>query len=887
MLFWEKMKQNKIYVFLVLIICVFTGVLYSFNFMPEEYSISKIIPIIISIVIGVFINCIYICALMVLDKKIKNSADVEVELYLKTLAEIPLKPEKTNDSELINYSNEKNPTTKGFKNLVRNIQFLCVNNEKNKKVILVTSSVKGEGKSFVAANMGIAFSNIGKKVLIIDANMNSGRQDKIFNTPNELGLSNYLSKLDSNGIEINEFLSKFINETEIKNLNLITSGTVPPNSSELLTSTRLEELIKDAKVFFDTIIIDSDAILNSTEALILSRAANSCILVAEYKETLKEDIKKAKRDIKNVGGNILGVVINKTKTLKTRKTKAQRREEFSKFRLKVKEKINQVKVFLKNKFKDSEQKLLEASNKVIVISETEDSLPKIEIVQETKKEVKEILEETKKEESKNKQVFKELKEKISNFKKEFLLSSKTNLYIENENIENEIVEDDIQEEIEIEEKETVQEEINKPEENVVNEEKNNNLEKMQNTINEKYESLKSNLKENFGQVKNNITNLYAKGKEIVIDKFDNKEKDLQKENTTNTEKIENSESKPKNKEVLEDDTIKNEKRTLVIVDAENGCCRIFSKDFFIEKLIRGIDRIDGMLKAQYSLKMRTGRIKYLVDRFRITEKQAERIDPLVYITLAEYDDTIWIERKMPSDMSEKYVMCMAEEYPKEDNENERDYIARCQRLRKGELEKLGIDIEYKLDNLWRTSKINISDKIALNKFAKAYEIDSTLKNDKEILKSKTARKFYSDIIKGAEKRLKNAHEEELKKEEEERITIEEDRKIKQEELELEQKQIEMERKAAQERIRLEQENIKAEKRQEQENLKNEKRKEKEIKRIEKKEEKDRIRREKQKQKEESKIKKEMVREKQREEAKLEEELLEDNLYPKTKFNKDL
>ena len=97
-------------------------------------------------------------------------------------------------------------------------KFLCVNNEKNKKVILVTSSVKGEGKSFIAANMGIAFSNIGKKVLIIDANMNSGRQDKIFNTPNELGLSNYLSKLDSNGIEINEFLSKFINETEIKNL---------------------------------------------------------------------------------------------------------------------------------------------------------------------------------------------------------------------------------------------------------------------------------------------------------------------------------------------------------------------------------------------------------------------------------------------------------------------------------------------------------------------------------------------------------------------------------------------------------------------------------------------------------------------------------------------
>ena len=179
--------------------------------------------------------------------------------------------------------------------------------------MLVTSPEKEVGKSYVVANMAISFAEIGKKVLVIDANLENGRQDKIFNVPNNLGLSNYLSNIDSNGVEINEFLSKYINETAVKNVNLITSGIVPPNSAELLALPKFKELLKDAKVFFDIIIIDSTEVIGRTEALLIAKEVNSTLIVVSQKKSSLESLIQAKKDIQNVGGNILGVILNEVK----------------------------------------------------------------------------------------------------------------------------------------------------------------------------------------------------------------------------------------------------------------------------------------------------------------------------------------------------------------------------------------------------------------------------------------------------------------------------------------------------------------------------------------------------------------------------------------------
>ena len=856
---------------------------------------------------------------IIFNEKIKSSSDIESDISLKTIAEIPLKENKNITTELISYESEKMPISKAFKKLRTNIQFLCVNNTLDKKVMLVTSPREEEGKSYVAANLAVSFAEIGKKVLIIDSDMLNGRQDKIFNIPNNLGLSNYLSNLDTNGVEINEFLSKFINETAIKNVNLITSGTVPPNPAELLASPKLQELIKDAKVFFDIIIIDAEEVLGKTEALILARNVNSTILVATNKKTKIEDLENSKKDIQNIGGKIIGVVLNKVKLKKEKKTKAQRKDEFNKFKLRIKEKINITIENIKRKIQESNQKLLEEAKKeekiVEEITEKKVEIPTIQVVEENEKISKNEIKENDVISEKIKQEDSEKDEKISLLKKIKNYRQVDKKEIEN-NETNNVIEKTEKEDIEVNQLSMFQEipieELDKKENkeeketrfSKIKESFKENALKVKEISTEKFGNFKSIVSEKIEIIKEKTKNFYVKAKDTCVKKYnDIKNKNEKVENVTSEiiEKTEPEELKSEEikqeevieeniaseKEIINDETIENEKMVLVVVDAEKGYCRVFSKEYFTEKLIRGVDKTDNLSRAHYSSKELKFKQEYFIDKYQLTIAQAQRIDPLIYSTLNDYDRYLWEARNISSNKAEKYALSMAKDFEMQSDENEKDHLVKSQRLRKTELENAELEIIYKLENLWRTNKINLFDKIQLNKFAKIYEIENSMKNDAEIMRSENSKKFYVDVIEGAEKRLENANEAERLKEENEKLAIEEDRKIKQEELKLEQQQFEIEKRAAQERIKIEQENVRAEKKAEQERLKEEKRKEKEIERIERKEENLRRKKEKQKQKEEAKLQKEIEKAKLREEAKLEEELMVDNLYPKTKHNKNL
>lgn len=829
------------------------------------------------------------------NKKIKSSKLIETEMALKTIAEIPFR-KKENSIELINLESEKTVNYKAFKKLITNIQLLCVNKIIDKKVMLVTSPEKEVGKSYVVANMAISFAEIGKKVLIIDASLENGRQDKIFNVPNNLGLSNYLSNIDSNGVEINEFLSKYINETAVKNVNLITSGIVPPNSAELLALPKFQELLKDVKVFFDIIIIDSTEVLDRTEALLLAKEVNSTLIVVSQRKSNLESLNKTQKDIQNVGGNILGVILNEVKIKREKKTKKQRQEEFSKFKLKVKDKINETIEKIKKKIQDTNQKLLEEPQK----EETEIKPQVLNIdkekVEKNKEEKNESLNQEKEEYIKEKNIKKSLIEMLRNVRKTDKQDDR-NEECKKEKNKKEISDIDnnqlsIFQDQQVKEEIKVEKEKKQIDENTISfKEKSINL---KNNIIEKIKVLKINLSKNVKSVKEKTVDIYNKSKDFCINKFnDLKNKRLEKkENKENEEKInENLDAVIGESKVvvenLKSDSLINDKMVLVVVDAENGCCRVFSKDYFTEKMVRGFDKKARYIKAHYSSKNLKRQQEYFIDRYQITKAQSKTIDALIYDTLKDYDEYLWVERKMLSDKAENYALSISKEYEKDSNETDKEFYIRCQRKRKFELEEANLEIVYKLDKLWKTNKINIFDKIQLNKFAKIYEIENKMKNDSELQNKQKVKEFYNNIILGAEKRLEKANKEDKKREESEKQVIEEDRKIKQEQLKMEQQQFEMEKRAAQERIKLEQENVKAEKRAEAERLKEEKRKEREIEKIEKKEENIRRKKEKQKQKEDAKFQKELERVKQREEAKLEEELLVDNLYPKTKHNKNL
>ena len=212
--------------------------------------------------------------------------------------------------EVVVQENPKSPESEMFRNLRTNIQFMNADSEK--KVMIVTSTVPGEGKSYVTANLAAAFAQIDKKVLIIDADMRKGRQYAIFNLRPRPGISNYLSGVvDQIFKDKKDDIKNYIQETEIKNLYLITAGSVPPNPSELLVSNKMKKIIDTLSEIFDIIIFDVPPCLVVTDALILARLVDFSIIVAAQNYTKMEELNKAKASIENVGGKVAGVVLNK------------------------------------------------------------------------------------------------------------------------------------------------------------------------------------------------------------------------------------------------------------------------------------------------------------------------------------------------------------------------------------------------------------------------------------------------------------------------------------------------------------------------------------------------------------------------------------------------
>ena len=212
--------------------------------------------------------------------------------------------------EVITHQDPKSPISEVFRTLRTNIQFMNAKN--NLKTVLITSTMPGEGKSWVSSNLAVTFAQAGKKVILVDADMRKGRQYSIFGETPRPGLSNYLSGVgfeedaaDSNGIY------NYIRETEIDNLYLIVAGDIPPNPSELLSSSQMIDLLQKLKEEFDVVIVDGTPSQLVTDALILARLVDSTVIVTASKQTKKEDLKKIVNNIKNIGGDISGVIVNK------------------------------------------------------------------------------------------------------------------------------------------------------------------------------------------------------------------------------------------------------------------------------------------------------------------------------------------------------------------------------------------------------------------------------------------------------------------------------------------------------------------------------------------------------------------------------------------------
>lgn len=209
--------------------------------------------------------------------------------------------------EIVTYKTPKSPISELFRTLRTNLQFMVSNKEL--KTLLITSTIPEEGKTWIASNLAVTFAQAGNKVVLIDADMRKGRQFSMFGVAPKPGLSNFLSGIDIG--DRDDDAIKYIQETEVENLYVISAGSIPPNPSELLMAKKMEKMIEELKRVCDIMIFDGTPSALVTDSIILSKMVDSTVIVASYKETKKEDLKEMKRKIENVGGKIAGVVFNK------------------------------------------------------------------------------------------------------------------------------------------------------------------------------------------------------------------------------------------------------------------------------------------------------------------------------------------------------------------------------------------------------------------------------------------------------------------------------------------------------------------------------------------------------------------------------------------------
>lgn len=213
--------------------------------------------------------------------------------------------------DLIIHEAPKSPVSEAVRTLRTNLTYKM--NKTGSKMFLITSSAPGEGKSWTASNLAIAFTQSKQRVLLIDADLRKGRQHEVFNIDNTVGLSSVLNnkKICKGSVYLDEEMDKLIQSTGIENLYVVPTGITPHNPSELLESEQFAANLENLKDKFDVIIVDAPPANIVTDSIILCNKVDGVILTCGIGKARRETLLETKEKILSVGGNILGVVINK------------------------------------------------------------------------------------------------------------------------------------------------------------------------------------------------------------------------------------------------------------------------------------------------------------------------------------------------------------------------------------------------------------------------------------------------------------------------------------------------------------------------------------------------------------------------------------------------
>lgn len=264
---------------------------------------NRMLIVFMGTVLGLAVSIGFAFARNYFDHTVKSPDEIE-NRGISVLSWIPTIDELRGggQSEFIVANKPKSPPSEAFKALRTRLQYAKLE-ENPVKTILLTSSVPAEGKTTISINVAGSLAQMDKKILLLDCDLRKPRIHNVFETDRYPGLSDYLFS--------NASLEDITRNTKIENLKVITSGTIPPNPSELLASKQMKMFLDKMKEIYDIIIIDSPPFISVTDAEILFRITDGTILVLRASKTPSDAFFRTCEKLMSLNShNFLGVVFN-------------------------------------------------------------------------------------------------------------------------------------------------------------------------------------------------------------------------------------------------------------------------------------------------------------------------------------------------------------------------------------------------------------------------------------------------------------------------------------------------------------------------------------------------------------------------------------------------
>lgn len=202
---------------------------------------------------------------------------------------------------LITHKKPKAIVSEKFRGIRSNILFSTADDDV--QTLLVTSDKPSSGKSTVSANIAVTYAQAGFKTLLVDGDMRKPTQHYIFNQNNITGLSNLIISKST--------FEETVHATEVSNLDVLTSGPIPPNPSELIGSTNMLEIFEELKKQYDFILVDTPPVNTVTDAQLIGELTKNAVYIIDVENNNKESVKKGKELLEKSGTKILGAILNK------------------------------------------------------------------------------------------------------------------------------------------------------------------------------------------------------------------------------------------------------------------------------------------------------------------------------------------------------------------------------------------------------------------------------------------------------------------------------------------------------------------------------------------------------------------------------------------------